>query len=264
MDIRTGIQLLATLIFALGSTVVGVKLLLLSRRTRQIPELLLGASILACGGLGYGLLIAGAILRGATPVDVADTPMLVVVVSAVGRTIHDLGVTLYLAFVVYVFRRNATWAYVLAAVAAALLWGGFLYGVSQGSLRDGGGVGSLAWLSEHVVIWGYPIWNAIESFRYYGLMRRRASLGLADPIVTNRFLLWGSGSVFAALAIWTASIPFFFSGDAARLAAIMPGVQVVVAILGVISVACSLLAFLPPTWYRRRILALGATPAGAH
>jgi hypothetical protein len=164
---------------------------------------------------------------------------------------------------VYVFRRGATWAYVLAGGGAVLLWGGCLVGIAQGGLRTGG-VGSPAWFCEYVVIWTYPVWNAIESFRYYGLMRRRTSLGLADPIVTNRFLLWGTGSVFAALAVWTASIPFAFMSDAPRLLAILPTIQTVTAILGVISVSCSLLAFLPPTWYRRRIMALGSTPAEAH
>ena len=37
------------------------------------------------------------------------------------------------------------------------------------------------------------LWGAVESLRYYALMRRRLRLGLADPLVTNRFLLWGLG-----------------------------------------------------------------------
>lgn len=262
MDLLNSVQSIATLIFVLGSTAVGVKLLLLSSRTKQLPELLLGASILCTGGLGYGLLIAAIVIRGTEPMAPADVPALSVALAAIGRTIHNVGVTLYLGFMVYVFRRSAGWAYALAGVAALLLWGGFLVGVGQGSLRNVG-VGGAAWFAEYVVIWGYPVWNAIESFRYYGLMRRRASLGLADPIVTNRFLLWGTGSVFAALAIWTASVPFVFASDVARLEAITPAIRIVTAILGVVSVSCSLLAFLPPTWYRRRIVSLGSTPATA-
>ena len=37
------------------------------------------------------------------------------------------------------------------------------------------------------------LWGAAESLRYFSMMRRRAKLGLADPLVTNRFLLWGLG-----------------------------------------------------------------------
>ena len=31
-------------------------------------------------------------------------------------------------------------------------------------------------------------WAFFESFKYWGAMRKRAALGLGDPIVTNRFL----------------------------------------------------------------------------
>ena len=39
---------------------------------------------------------------------------------------------------------------------------------------------------------GAMLWVAIESFRYYGQQRRRLRIGLADPILSNRFLLRGS------------------------------------------------------------------------
>ena len=40
-------------------------------------------------------------------------------------------------------------------------------------------------------------WAFVESFRYYIMMRRRVALGLAEPVVTNRFLLW---------TLWTAGL----------------------------------------------------------
>jgi hypothetical protein len=36
-------------------------------------------------------------------------------------------------------------------------------------------------------------WGAIESFAYYSKLRRRAAIGLSDPILTHRFLMWGIG-----------------------------------------------------------------------
>jgi hypothetical protein len=54
------------------------------------------------------------------------------------------------------------------------------------------------------------LWVSIESFRYYLLLRRRLRLGLADPVLANRFLLW---------AIWAAAVFLNLSADpAARLA----------------------------------------------
>lgn len=37
-------------------------------------------------------------------------------------------------------------------------------------------------------------WAAAESFHYYGALRRQQSIGLADSVITNRFLLWGIAS----------------------------------------------------------------------
>ncbi len=42
-------------------------------------------------------------------------------------------------------------------------------------------------------------WACYESLRYYRSMHRRQTLGLADPIVANRFLLW---------SIWTGAVTF--------------------------------------------------------
>jgi hypothetical protein len=258
VDFLDGAHSIATLIFVLGSTAVGTRLLWLSTRTRQLPELLLGTSVLFTGGLGYGLLIGAIAIRGGSaPMPPEDVPALAVLLAGVGRALHDFGVTLYLAFMVHVFRRRARWAQALALGGSLLLWAGFLVGVAQDSLRVDR-TGSAAWLCEYAVIWSYPIWNAIESLRYYGPMRRRVALGLADPVVANRFLLWGTGSIFAALAIWTASIPFAFSQDARMLTEWTPLVRTLTAILGVASVSCSLLAFLPPRWYRERIAAAAA------
>ena len=105
------------------------------------------------------------------------------------------------------------------------------------------------------------VWVAFESFRWWGLMRRRRALGLAGALVTNRFLLWGLGSVFTAAATWTASVPYLYAADLARLEAITPVVRIATAFAGLASISCSYLAFLPPAWYRRRIA--DAAPAAA-
>jgi hypothetical protein len=40
-------------------------------------------------------------------------------------------------------------------------------------------------------------WAALEAFRQYGMLRRRAALGLGDPIVANQILLWGIAGVLS-------------------------------------------------------------------
>jgi hypothetical protein len=39
------------------------------------------------------------------------------------------------------------------------------------------------------------LWVAWEPLRYWVVARRRLALGLADPLVVDRFLLWGLGSL---------------------------------------------------------------------
>lgn len=241
----------ATLIFVAGSALVGGRLLLLAHRTRQAPELLLGAGIVCLAVLGYGTLIVGLVLRGGNLEPEAATPW-VRLLSGMGKTLHDVGVTLYLIFVLRVFRPHERWARWLAAALLVMLWGGLVgNGVQTGFRADP--VGSFFWFSEYLVIWTYALWAALESLRWWLLMRRRAALGLADPLVTNRFLLWGAAAALTTLATWTASLPYTMVGDLARIEAVTPAVRVATAALGIVSITCSYFAFLPPTWYRRRI-----------
>ena len=53
--------------FLTVSAVVGVRLLLLARRTRRLPELAIGLNFVLAGLIGYGLLIAAESLRVVPP-----------------------------------------------------------------------------------------------------------------------------------------------------------------------------------------------------
>jgi hypothetical protein len=67
------------------------------------------------------------------------------------------------------------------------------------------------------------------------------------------FLLWGTGSLFSALATWIASLPVLFVDDPARMLELMPSIRIATAATGLVSRTCSLFAFLPPKCYRRRM-----------
>jgi hypothetical protein len=257
-----GFHTVATLVFVAGSALVAARLLGLARRTGQEPELLLGGAILCTAVLGYGVLIANLVLRGTTPPD--EVPGLSVFLTGAGRSLHAFGVSLFLFFVVRVFRRDEEWAKALGGFMLALLWGGLAYGAWNGSFRyEMAAVGQPGWWCEYAVIWTYSIWSASEAYRYWLAMRRRIALGLADPLVSNRFFLWGTGSVFTTCATWTASIPYLYVTDLEAVAAITPVVRIVTALAGIGSVSCSLFAFLPPAWYKRRIEPLLTRAAGA-
>ena len=246
--------LVSTLAFCVISMVIGVRLALLSRRTGGRPERYLGTGIFLSGGIGYGLVIGSAIAGARLG---PDAPA-IHVVGLAGLGVHHVGVAFSLAFVVKVFRPTERWALLLAAALVGVLavsWLGLL--ASGGMPRPGGG-SAWYWLGFSVMS-TYPFWITIESLHYWALMRRRRALGLADPLVTNRFALYAAASLLAAAAIWTGALPGLLGlapSDQLRLA---PLTLSATATFGVAAIAAYWLAFFPPEWYARRL----GTPAPA-
>ena len=259
MNVLAGsLYLLGTLAFVLVSLVIGVRLVLLSRRTGQRPELLLGLGILGTAVLGYGPLIVSMIIRG--PENENVTPM-ALGLTALGKFLHNAGLTLVLYFVLTVFRPDDGRARALFLGAMAVLWTGMIgLGVTTG-YRDPL-ERNLFWWLEYAIIWTYPLWGAFESFRYHRLMRKRQRLGLADPIVANRFLLWGLASLGTFAATWLASWPMVLA-DPRSVAHLQTFNYLATAAVGIATVTVYSLAFLPPAGYRRWVAAKAAAEAGA-
>ena len=93
---------------------------------------------------------------------------------------------------------------------------------------------------------GCFVWTALESLHHYGMARRRQALGLADPVVASRFLLWGFYGL-AATGILAANATGVLLGHniSTSLVVLVPS--------GVLGFAASIaiyLVFLPPAWYR--------------
>lgn len=237
------LYLVFTFAFVGVTLAIGARLLVLARSTGGRPELLLGLGLPLTGGVGYGLLVGASLARDAG----GEAPALLAVATAVGKLAHDVGVVLILAFVVHVFRPGVAWARAVAAGAAAVMAVGFGGYALAGGLAHGRPEGFFYWL-EFVVVGSYPVWVAAESFRYYVLMRRRRALGLADPVVTNRFLLWGCGSLLSLAAIWVLTLPTLVYGPRAEVSA--EPFLLATAVLGIGSVTAYALTFFPPRAYR--------------
>jgi hypothetical protein len=244
------LYLVSTAAFCVCCLVIGVRLALLARRTGGRPELYLGLGLFLTGGLGYGLVV-GAGIAGAR---VGLAVPAVRVAGLLGLGLHHLGVAALMAFVITVFRPTETWARALAAgmlLVLAVSWTGLL-------LTDGppGAEAGQRWYWLGFSITAtYPFWIASEALHYYALMRRRRAIGLADPVVTNRFLLYSIASLLAAAAIWTAAIPGLLGIPRAEQATLAPVVLPMTAALGIAAVASYWLAFFPPRWYLRSLRA---------
>jgi len=186
------------------------------------------------------------------------------VINGIGTAIHDLGVTASLLFVLSVFRPSERWARWLFGVMMLALWGGYA-GVGLVSGFRTALIGHPLWFLHYSIIWTYPLWTTIESFRYYAAMRRRRALGLADPLVVNRFLLWGLASLMTAMTVWVASSTFAIYAQPELLAAWTPIIRVATAGLGLVTISCYALTFFPPERYAvwlRKGWAPSAEPTG--
>ncbi len=79
-------------------------------------------------------------------------------------------------------------------------------------------------------------------------MKRRVSLGLAEPIVANRFALWTIASVTGIVFLFTSVPPMFAIGE------VWIAIDLVVfAVAGLATAGAYWLAFFPPESFRRYI-----------
>lgn len=224
--------------FVAVSLSVGLRLLLLARRTREVPELAIGGALFA-GGLGYCGFISAFALR-ALP-DLAVRP-----VHAIAAGGLDIGILALVLGVWRVFRpgsRVAAGGFIATAAALTLHFAASLASFDPSGHRTP----FVFWLFNAVGASAYG-WSAFECFRYHGLLRRRARLGLVDDDLVNRFLLWALAGSCGFL--------LFAVGMLNRIAAnggVHTAVLLSQSILGLGAGVCIWLAFFPPAFYVRRI-----------
>jgi hypothetical protein len=229
--------------------VTGVRLIRLARQTQRSPELLLGLALLLQAGIGYPISVLAPYAGDAAPL-----------VWLVSSSCSNGGMGLLFAFTALVFHDRSRWAWMIVGAGAVLLLiqtGGHVIAQSaadeaaraRGLLLWGGGSLALSGLS-----WG---WTGFEALRYHARLHKRAALGLADPIVVNRMLLWGLMGTIALACVLVDTALLYFAGELGRTV-LLP---LVTASAGLLVSACMILAFWPPpaylAWLRGRGSARG-------
>jgi hypothetical protein len=229
---------------------VGVKLLLLARRTRQLPELSVGLGFFFVALIGYPLSVVGVLPE--VPLPVAR------VAFCVGMAAVSIGSVSIYVFTWRVFRPDEGWAraVALASMAALVVFGvlsiaGTLGASGAPRVRDG-------WLIPRQLVTAFSYgWTAVEGLRWYGMQRRRLTLGLADARVANRFLLWGLSGTFAFLGSMGSTAVALFGADPAG----HPVSMLSVGIGGFVTSVSIYLAFVPPAAYLRWVAGRGVAAA---
>lgn len=243
MQILTG---LATIAFCVVGAVVGARLVVLWRRTRGFPELVVGIALFLIGAVGYPLAMIGGIPG-------AVSPRAGIAMVTASTFVIDFAFVLVATFTWSVFRRASTWGRALLG-ALALGYAGHAIGVllvspsltTATELMTAAPRVMLAGQGLNFVTFG---WTAVEGYAYWWKLRKRVAIGLGDPVVANRFLLWalsGSGSLFTNLISWWVmfqGIDFFQH----------QGSQAIVGFVSMLVCVCQYLAFLPPRFYVARL-----------
>lgn len=227
------------------SWIVGGRLMILSRRTRQAPELLVGAGLLLMGGLWNPLVAIG---RQAT--QLADPLREGLVVA--GALCAIVGTASMALFISRVFRPGVAWARALVILLALGLLAAFA-GQGLGSswpyyVRHESG----PWLVATWLVVATYGWGGLEAWRQHRMFVRRRALGLVDPVVADRLRLW----------VWTMASAFLAAGMAGVCQARgIPMVGTAIGLFLTLAVApfaagCMWFAFIPPAsylaWVRRR------------
>jgi len=244
--------LVSTAAFVLVGAAVGARLLALARRTRQLTDFIVGASFFVLAPVAYPLILATAL---------GDFSLAATRVLAIGSSIAmAAGWAGVFAFTQRVFRPGTEWAKALAGAGIA----GFAYLLVASVAFDlrAPDVAALRSLENPVRWFQVPAmcvnaWTATEGFLCWANARRRLALGLADPLVVNRFLLWGVVGVSSLCSVAPSFVIELAGGDGtasplARLSTALSGLACAIALQ---------LAFLPPAGYRRWLL--GSQPARA-
>jgi hypothetical protein len=235
----------SNLIAALIYLAVGIRLFVLSRRTRGRPEHLLALTYL-CTGVSYCLYEFPSLFE-------LDQAWILIL----ARIIYSVGMVPLLLFTRDVFRSESRWANALVWAIALSLFSGVSVSTLNGDI-EGLIVGSVWFWCDWIGYTAPYIWICAEALIAYSSARKRLRMGFCEPDTVNQFLLWALFGFLASLAsislvplylefavtqVWPDWGDYFAGGLEAAATAVLWFV------------------FFPPTFYQRWVNRAATTPA---
>jgi hypothetical protein len=238
---------IGSLISGLAYFAVGARLLWLGIRTRSASEWLIGLTFLIWS-LSYALWVCSMASQ--------SQPALESQLIIASRLAANLGSAAIAFFPFLVFRRKSAWAkWLVALVVICMILG------TAGSIwvGDPEGVEPLEnawWWFEWIGEIAPAIWIGVEGLHHYGTTRARVRLGLCEPMVSHRYLLWGLAGISWTLLDFAVIGQFidFWATQAWSATS-----DYLVGLFEIAALTMIWLAYFAPAAYRRRIA--GATPA---
>lgn len=236
----------ALVLFVLTCSAVGLRLLWLALHGGGGPAWSCGLGFTLIALVGYPLSFASGVgLRSAGDVNHA--------MAAAGVLFTAAGLSSFFAFSLTVFRLRAAWAWALTVAGIGVL-----------AVTAFGQIGALAEAErstpsgEAIYWWGRTTsfvclvcygWLGTEGLLEWRKSRRRIALGLGDPVVSNRFLMFGLFGVSTTLLV---GVLFALQATSAEGSRSLAG-QLAMAAFGSASSLAAGLAFFPPARYVARL-----------
>jgi hypothetical protein len=236
----------------LSTCVVGIalamKMLRLARRTRELPELMIGLHMVALV-LGYLLEFLGLEIASSHP----DSG---IALRGSANLLYAISIIVYLVFTWRVFAptsRLAPFFVVTTTLALAVGWTGEVLTTDFG-FDAARFIGPWFWIAFLPRMIGTG-WASFEALSHHAKLRRRMALGLADPVAANRLLLWA----LAALCEWMIYLAVAITILAGRPDGFLTGDAALwVSAFGVGGSICIWIGFFPPQRYQKWIADRGA------
>jgi hypothetical protein len=223
-------------------------MLLLARTTRKLPEFCVGVGLFAFSLAQVSRLAFGAFAARLGP----EFAFGVYTLMQLGFAVAQLGLCL---FTLIAFGADSRWRWALLSglVFLNLLSRSIMVHAAAPQLLGGGA--SLAptafWDPAAVASFALAFgWMALESLRYHALLRRRMALGLADPVVTNRFFVWGAGTGVTCILVLMLMV-LYIQGHTLMTHSL--AASLVVTLCGIAYTVVPWLTFVPPAAYVRLV-----------
>jgi hypothetical protein len=241
-----GNAFLGGLIAGLVYLVAGIRLIGLSWRSQRLPEFLLGSSLILWG-FSY--------VCWQIPISTANHPLTQPLFFA-GRILTHAGTIFFAYFVLLAFRSQSRWAKTLVHAITFSLFAGVAGSIAVGDWEGIRPLSNPWWWVDWAAGFVAMSWVGVEGFIHYPKARKQMQLGSCDPLVCNRYLLWGIVGVVWTVYSWVLlyQTSEFEAGRVWSM--VMDRANGVVEATGV---AIVWLIFFPPHFYRRWIS--GEAPA---
>ena len=221
--------------------VLGACLVRLGIRTRSAAEGLLGLTFLIWA-LSFALWAIAIALQGQPT---RESQLLIE--SHIANSLAGIGIAY---FPLLAFRIGSTWAKRLSACIAICLIVGTVGSIWVGDSEGVDPLTNVWWWLEWISEIAPVIWIGFEGLHHYGTTRTRVRLGLCEPIVGHRYLLWGIAGVFWTLSYFVVVGLYTEFWVTQSWSAVLDNL---VGFCEIAALAMIWLAFFAPARYQRRI-----------